>query len=97
MVSVTADRDIALRLRLPCPECGEVFSTTAYGAGVDVAFSCLQCGHGWVEPVAIDGSFIQRAAEFCASVEAATAAENAAVVLPDLLRPPAQPLSGRDN
>jgi len=94
---VTAARDISLRLRLPCLECGEVFATTAYEAGAEVAFSCLHCGHGWVEPCAIDGSFLQRAEDFCASVEASTTADNPAVVLPDLPRLRALPLPGRDN
>ena len=58
----------ALRLRLPCPNCDELFSTTAYAEGARVALSCTQCGYGWVESSQLDAALAQRAASFCADV-----------------------------
>lgn len=95
---MTPARDIALRLRLPCPECGEVFSTAACRVGSDVALSCLSCGQIRVEPTAIDDAFLGRAAEFCAAVDAPAATpEPLATGLPALKRLSGQVVPGRDN
>ena len=58
----------ALRLRLPCPNCDELFSTTAYAEGARVALSCTQCGYGWVESAQLDAALAHRAASFCADM-----------------------------
>jgi hypothetical protein len=59
----------ALRLRLPCPNCDELFHTHAFEVGTHVALSCTLCGYGWVEAVALDVSLAVRAARFCAEAD----------------------------
>jgi hypothetical protein len=83
-MAMAHDAVTALRLRLPCPNCDDLFTTVACALGEHVALSCTRCGHGWVETARPDAALAKRAALFCADAAALGRPQVVGPAAPDL-------------